>query len=260
MQVSELVSNELGDRLFAVVGFEAEELKRLLSTLKEVGASGRALEPLQMTFLEAFDICVLRAVRGDEDPESSLHFRTALSGIPLLAVGTWRELMQGELSVAANRDFLLAPWQPEDFLLRSYRLLGHRNGKHKSDRGGAVDKPLVLVIDDDLTTSTMVASMLRDNGIRCSVARDGKEGIQMARELLPNAVLLDINMPGLNGFEVLTTIRKDPATSAIVAMMLTSRQQEMDVIRGFALGADDYLAKPFNPLELVARVERLLSR
>jgi twitching motility two-component system response regulator PilH len=264
MQVSELVSSELAGKLFALIGFQSGELAPLLSALKEVGASGRTLDPLQVTsqpdLLEAFDICVLRAPRADGEPTSPPGLEVALCGKPLLAVGTWKELMRGALAVAPNRDFLLGPWQAGDFLLRSFRLLRGGNGAHKDvQRDGGGDNPLVVVVDDDATTATMVAAMLRDDGMQCSVAHDGKEGVTMVRELMPRAVLLDVNMPELNGFEVLTSIRKDPATAPIATMMLSTRQQEMDVIRGFALGADDYVAKPFNPLELVARVRRLTA-
>jgi two-component system alkaline phosphatase synthesis response regulator PhoP len=77
----------------------------------------------------------------------------------------------------------------------------------------------------------------------------------MARELIPHAAVLDVNMPGMDGFEILSAIRKDGLPVRVV--MLTARQHESDVLRGFNLGADDYVVKPFNPLELAARLKRL---
>ena len=74
----------------------------------------------------------------------------------------------------------------------------------------------------------------------------------------PQVAVLDVNMPGMDGFEVLAAIRAEGIPSRVV--LLTARQQETDVIRGFTLGADDYVVKPFSPMELVARLKRLLSR
>ena len=76
------------------------------------------------------------------------------------------------------------------------------------------------------------------------------------RELCPHAVVLDVNMPGMDGFQVLAAIRH--AALPVKVIMSTARQNESDVLRGFELGADDYVVKPFNPLELVARLKRLL--
>lgn len=261
MQVSDLVSKELAGKLFGLIGFEHDEHSRLLFTLNGAGASGYALDPQRITsereLLEAFDICLVKVTQANGESDSLPQLETVLSGKPLLAVGTWKDLMRGALAVASDRDFLLAPWQPGDLLLRSFRLLCGEKGMPKDEPRNTPGDPLVIVVDDDATTATMVASMLKDNGVRCDVARDGKEGVEMARRLKPRAVLLDVNMPKLNGFEVLTSIRNDPAIARTAAMMLTTRQEETDVIRGFALGADDYVAKPFNPLELVARVKRL---
>jgi CheY-like chemotaxis protein len=260
VQISKAMAGDFSGKLFALIGFEPAEIAQLSSALKEVGASGRTLDPEQIVsepdLLRAFDVCSLKppAVNGKAALE------VALSSLPVLALGTWRDLMQGTLKVANNRDFLLEPWQPEDFLLRSLQLMRGQNGTRMDNRGEVgARNPTVVVVDDDATTTTMVSSLLCNEGMQCSVAHDGSAGAKMVRQLIPRAVLLDINMPELNGFEVLTSIRNHPTTASIATMMLTSRQQEMDVIRGFALGANDYVAKPFNPLELVARVRRLTA-
>jgi DNA-binding response OmpR family regulator len=80
--------------------------------------------------------------------------------------------------------------------------------------------------------------------------------LDMIREFCPHAAVLDVNMPGMDGFEVLAAIRQ--AALPVKVIMLTARQNERDVLRGFELGADDYVAKPFNPLELAARLKRFL--
>jgi DNA-binding response OmpR family regulator len=78
----------------------------------------------------------------------------------------------------------------------------------------------------------------------------------MLREYRPHAAVLDVNMPGMDGFEVLTAIRREAIPVRVI--LLTARHTESDILRGFSLGADDYMIKPFNPMELVARLKRLL--
>ena len=80
----------------------------------------------------------------------------------------------------------------------------------------------------------------------------------MERRYRPHAAVLDVNMPGMDGYEVLSAVRAEEIPVRV--LLLTARQQESDVIRGFTLGADDYVVKPFSPMELVARMKRLLWR
>jgi two-component system phosphate regulon response regulator PhoB len=82
----------------------------------------------------------------------------------------------------------------------------------------------------------------------------------MVREILPDALILDVNMAGMDGFEVLTSLRADGRTAGIPVVLLTARQQEADVLKGFSCGASDYITKPFNPAEVTARVGRFLPR
>jgi DNA-binding response OmpR family regulator len=90
------------------------------------------------------------------------------------------------------------------------------------------------------------------------MAADGPKALEAARSLRPHAAVLDVNMPGMDGYEVLAAIRAE--NIPVRVMLLTARQQESDVIRGFTLGADDYVVKPFSPMELVARIKRLVVR
>src|SRR5207237_535818 len=102
----------------------------------------------------------------------------------------------------------------------------------------------------------VVRSALQSLGMDVRPASSGSEALRLIREVSPHAAVLDVNMPGMDGFEVLAAIRKEGLPVRVV--MLTARQHEKDVLRGFELGADDYVVKPFNPLELVARLKRLL--
>jgi DNA-binding response OmpR family regulator len=94
--------------------------------------------------------------------------------------------------------------------------------------------------------------------MECHLAADGPKALDAVRRLRPQAAILDVNMPGMDGYEVLSAIRAE--NLPVRVMLLTARQQESDIIRGFTLGADDYVVKPFSPMELVARLKRLVLR
>jgi DNA-binding response OmpR family regulator len=116
----------------------------------------------------------------------------------------------------------------------------------------------VLVIEDEPAMALGIADALGFEGFRVVTAGTGKQGCAIARHEKPNAVLLDLMLPDINGYQVCEEIRRHDAFVPI--MMLTARSQEADKIRGLDAGADDYLTKPFSPGELVARVRALLRR
>jgi PleD family two-component response regulator len=116
-----------------------------------------------------------------------------------------------------------------------------------------------LVVDDDRDVTEFLRQVLVQEEYAVLTAADGEEGLRAARRERPEVVLLDVLLPKMNGFEVCQRLRQDPATSFTPIMMLTSLGQAKDRLTGFKLGADDYMAKPVEPLELVTRVERLLE-
>jgi DNA-binding response OmpR family regulator len=116
----------------------------------------------------------------------------------------------------------------------------------------------VLVVDDDLELLRLIAYALRQAGYLVVEAQDGPSGVAAFEREQPDLAILDVNLPHLNGFEVLKRIRA--GSSAAPVMMLTVRSAEEDQVRGLDLGADDYLTKPFSPRTLLARVRALLRR
>ena len=118
----------------------------------------------------------------------------------------------------------------------------------------------VLVVDDEKDIVALVAYHLAKSGYRVSTASTGAEALQAAREERPAIVVLDLMLPGMSGFEVLEQLRAAENTRDVAVLMLTARREEADRIRGLSLGADDYLAKPFSPQELVLRVGAILRR
>lgn len=115
----------------------------------------------------------------------------------------------------------------------------------------------ILVIEDDETIAHAVAERLRSAGFSVEVAADGHSGVDAAMRQQPDLVVLDLMLPGLDGLEVCRRIQRD---SRVPVLILTARDDESDVLVGLAVGADDYLTKPFSPRELVARIRAILRR
>jgi len=116
----------------------------------------------------------------------------------------------------------------------------------------------ILVVDDDLELLRLIAFALRQAGYMVLEAQDGPQAVAVFERERPDLVVLDVNLPRLNGFEVLKKIRA--VSEGLPVMMLTVRTGEEDQVRGLDLGADDYLGKPFSPRTLLARVRALLRR
>jgi two-component system phosphate regulon response regulator PhoB len=119
--------------------------------------------------------------------------------------------------------------------------------------------PILLVADDDEDILSLVQFRLARSGYEVVVARDGEEALRLARERRPDMVVLDWMMPKASGIEVLRAIRGAAETADIPVVLLTARAAEDDVQEGLDAGADDYIAKPFSPQELAARVQSILG-
>ena len=115
----------------------------------------------------------------------------------------------------------------------------------------------IAVIEDEATIAESVAARLRAEGFQVEIAGDGPAGVELCRRFRPDLVVLDLMLPGLDGLEVCRRIQRD---GAVPVLMLTARDTEADLEVGLAVGADDYVTKPFSPRELLARVRALLRR
>lgn len=118
----------------------------------------------------------------------------------------------------------------------------------------------ILVADDDLMLQRLISNTLRLEHHEIIVADNGQQTLEMARTEKPDLVILDVMMPGLNGFDVCIALRKDPATATLPVIMLSGLGQVQEKIMGLKAGADEYLTKPIDPRELLTRVEMLLTR
>ena len=119
--------------------------------------------------------------------------------------------------------------------------------------------PKVLIVDDNADNVELLTKRLRAAGYRTSDARDGEEALKRVAEEEPDLVILDVMMPKLDGFEVCRRLKTDEKTRFIPIIMLTAKREVPDKIKGLDTGADDYVTKPFNPQELMARIKSLLA-
>jgi DNA-binding response OmpR family regulator len=122
------------------------------------------------------------------------------------------------------------------------------------------DMKRLLVIEDDIDIRELVSFKLTQVGFDVESVDDARAGLEAAAQQPPDLVVLDVMMPAMSGLEVCRRLRADAATASTPIIMLTAKAQESDVERGFAVGATDYVVKPFSPRELASRIEAILAR
>jgi CheY-like chemotaxis protein len=270
--IPDKVADALRGRRVALVGFLADGADAMCAALAEVEARPRLFEATdgpQCHPVQECDVVVVHV--GPQSLHSAwLSESDAAPAMRLVLAGERRDLLELPSSVL-NRDveLLAAPWHVEEVLLRLYRAISRRThdapsspaeeaGQPKAGSVSAPLRPKVVLADDDGIVLTVVGSTLQNYGMTCETASNGKDALRLIRETKPHVAVLDVNMPGHDGYEVLSAVRSENLPVSVI--LLTARQREGDILRGFQLGADDYLVKPFNPLELMARMKRLLRR
>jgi len=123
-----------------------------------------------------------------------------------------------------------------------------------------VAKLTVLVIDDDPVILELLRVNFEIEGFEVVCARDGEEGLQRARESRPDIVISDIMMPRRDGLQLLSDLKSDPVTEHLPVILLSAKAQKSEVQHGLDLGADDYITKPFDPLELIDRLNAVMGK
>jgi DNA-binding response OmpR family regulator len=117
----------------------------------------------------------------------------------------------------------------------------------------------ILVVDDDETLANLLVNLMVTNGYQAEKAFSGSQALQMVHENTPDLILLDIVMPGLNGFDVLTKLRKNPATSDIPVVIVSALSDELSILEGWVRDTDGYISKPFLAEEILKTVELVLA-
>ncbi len=118
----------------------------------------------------------------------------------------------------------------------------------------------ILVIEDDPATSRLVDYSLRHEGYQVFTASNGLDGIRKAHNEIPDLIILDVMLPGIDGFEICHQLRSEPDTNKLPILMFSAKAQEIDKNTGLKVGADDYLSKPAAPADIVSHVEALLAK
>jgi CheY-like chemotaxis protein len=252
----------LCDKRLALIGFSQPEGQRITAALQQTQTSAvtftRAMPGSRI--LSPFDMLVVKvplAARSNpwanpEQLENNIK--------PLLLIGPCEALLEASAIREHPPDFLTPPWDADEVILRAYRLLSRSRARRGTAiRAPGASMPVVVIADDDDATTRLVSASLQKFRVDCRVACDGTQALQMVKDLRPSALVLDINMPGLDGFDVLLRMRTDMQIRNIPVILLTARRHEDDIMRGLGYGAADYVVKPFNPIELAARVSRLID-
>ncbi|MDJ0703729.1 MAG: response regulator transcription factor [Leptolyngbyaceae cyanobacterium MO_188.B28] len=121
-------------------------------------------------------------------------------------------------------------------------------------------KKSILIVEDEVEIARLIQQLLEKEGFGCRYCGDGVEALRLFQQQQPDLIILDLMLPGMDGLEVCTRIRKQSGAKDSYILMLTAKGEEIDRVIGLSTGADDYLVKPFSPIELVARVRALLRR
>jgi CheY-like chemotaxis protein len=268
--VPEHFAQALRGKNVAVIGFPQSQTHLVCTALGRTGARPRifsANEDLGCESVRDCDLVVVRLTPGADFTKLQAAAGGPLGGKLFLA-GERSHLMALPPTLQSSVvDFLFDGWEADELLLRLAMALqrktppvfaapekpGYPTGEQ---RARVTTIPRVVAVDDDPIMLALLRTTFRNQGTQCETADNGRDALRLIREVTPSVVVLDVNMPLMDGFEVLSAIRTENIPTQVV--LLTARQQEHDVLRGFQLGADDYLVKPFSPLELVARIKRLI--
>jgi two-component system cell cycle response regulator len=255
------VAASLGGRQFAAVGFSEIETLRVTETLEGTQAAVRNVSPKPNGSQKwhLFDAVIVNVTEDADTPQPSVLAQITK---PLVAIGLSTTALEAALNAhRGEHDFLLRPWSPSELVLRCYAVLGRwTQAARPSHIPADGSRARVLIGEDDPTTVTLLQRTLKNYDVDCCAVSSGGQVLEAVAGARPDLVVLDINMPELDGFEVLSTLKNNAETRDIPVMLLTARQQEADILRGFSLGAEDYVTKPFSPMELVARIKRTLRR
>ncbi|MBI1888348.1 MAG: response regulator [Candidatus Spechtbacteria bacterium] len=198
---------------------------------------------------------------GGMEVLETMHADPELSAIPVIIISNSGEPVEIDRAKSLGvKDYLIkAEFDPKEVSEKVGKVLGNLEGSSMPHRERSKDQKKVLVIEDDQFLRDLIIKKLEEEGFETLQAIDGEEGLRLIREEKPAIVLLDLILPGVDGFEVLKQAKEDAGVRAIPIIILSNLGQKDDIDRGLALGAEDYLIKAhFTPGEIVQKVKDTL--
>jgi CheY-like chemotaxis protein len=241
-----------------LVDFSEEEANRIRSAANSAQVQV-VIERMESNSIENQTACGALIVNECALSSQGVRDRPQWS-VPAVFIGSRSSLLAFSRLPARAYDFLIAPWDAEEVLVRVYRLIANAAPQPTGDLPVMQKRrPRILVADDDPAIVSIVSDVLRQSEMDCDVARSGKQALDAAHRHPPDAMVLDVNMLDLDGFEVLKSLRNNLVTKEIPVLLLTARRDKVDIAQGFNSGADDYMVKPFKPLDLAGRVSKMIS-
>jgi CheY-like chemotaxis protein len=207
--------------------------------------------------LAPFDGCIVDLAAFEEEREIGGVTLADLQRREVLALVDEAQLSSGDLTpILPEWEVIVRPLQSPELLMRLSRLIVRVEQKNLPRTDDAVRK--VLIVDDDQTVRSLLSAILESAGFKCDCAPNAGEALAALAHRRHELVMLDLGMPEIDGFKVLKSIRSGHPARNPAVIIVSSVTREDDVLRGFGLGADDYVVKPFKPRELVARCQRAI--
>jgi DNA-binding response OmpR family regulator len=248
-------------RRIALVGVSEAKAAVIGDTLEAAGIASESVSVLALSGTNGFDGAIYDL--EDEDlGDANLELKTlrAKLAAPVMVVGRADDLLARMDEILQWADETLAePWSDASLVLGVTRLIsrGRTAPRSVSPRHTG---PRVLIADDDPSSIRLLQAILARHGMELCSASDGPTALSLIRLRPPDVVLLDVNMPGMNGLTVLAKIRSELGMAKLPIALLTSYSDSARVSEALRLGADDYIVKPFKSTEIARRITRLLSR
>ncbi len=245
-------------------------LKRLARPVRvHVAASAREAEAVLAE--HPIDVMVLDLILPDRDGRDllvQLREDPATASLPVIVLsGEGSDVAKAECLAVGASEFLLKPPDPKALRAAVARHSGKRRARPADRLGASAARtaathaagPIrVLLVEDDRVTATLIRHRLVRDGLEVSEFVNGEDALRWAEESSFDLAILDVKVPGMDGFELLARLRNIPSLAGVPIIMLTGLGGEADIVRGLELGANDYILKPFSPTELLARVRRLV--
>ena len=245
---------------FGFVGFEREEAREVAAILAEAGGLSRSFATDVEPVAPEIELCtaiIPNLVPGVAqsrwiEPQSLRALKP-----PLVVVGSLDVLTNLAVIQSRASEVVIRPFSSDELAFRIWRCLT-RAAAATGVRGDLSSKRRILVADDDQSIATLAMGLLRGRGFECHGARDGRTALELARTLLPELLILDVNMPLMNGLDVLKALREDPSTAALKVLLFTGSDSPEQVMSGMQLGASGYIRKPFRPFDFLRRVREIV--